>query len=75
MGSRCNGTYYAWHAQRADAAGKTHEAFKEEFGRPTMLGRAAKPREIAACAVFLASDDASFVTGSCLFADGGESAV
>jgi len=68
-------TFTPWHAQRADAAGQDHEAFKEEFGQPTLLKRTAKPREIAACAVFLASDDASFVTGSCLFADGGVSAL
>jgi NAD(P)-dependent dehydrogenase (short-subunit alcohol dehydrogenase family) len=30
-----------------------------------------QPSEIAACCVFLASDDASFVTGAVLAADGG----
>ncbi len=42
---------------------------------PLMLrvpaGRLGTPEEIAAGAVFLASDESSFVTGHCLFADGG----
>lgn len=39
------------------------------------LGRMADPEEIARCAEFLCSDDASFVTGTTLVADGGSSAV
>jgi NAD(P)-dependent dehydrogenase (short-subunit alcohol dehydrogenase family) len=39
------------------------------------LGRPAEPDEIAACCVFLASDEASYVTGAALLADGGTTAV
>jgi NAD(P)-dependent dehydrogenase (short-subunit alcohol dehydrogenase family) len=35
------------------------------------MGRVGDPDEIAKAAVFLASDDASFVTGIELFVDGG----
>ncbi|MEM7413002.1 MAG: SDR family NAD(P)-dependent oxidoreductase [Myxococcota bacterium] len=35
------------------------------------LGRFGKPEEVASCALFLASDDASFVTGHALTVDGG----
>ena len=38
------------------------------------MGRIARPEEIAAAALFLASDDASFVTGVALPVDGGASA-
>jgi NAD(P)-dependent dehydrogenase (short-subunit alcohol dehydrogenase family) len=39
------------------------------------MGRVADPDEIAKVAVFLASDDASFVTGIELFVDGGQAQV
>jgi NAD(P)-dependent dehydrogenase (short-subunit alcohol dehydrogenase family) len=43
------------------------DAVKARIG----LRRIAQPSEIASCSLFLASDDASFVTGAVLVADGG----
>lgn len=42
-----------------------------EYVEHTALGRLAKPEEIAAMAAFLVSDDATFVSGAKLVADGG----
>jgi NAD(P)-dependent dehydrogenase (short-subunit alcohol dehydrogenase family) len=41
----------------------------------TPLGRLADPAEVAAAALFLASDDSSFVNGSELFVDGGSAQI
>ena len=72
----CPGPIFTrFHERRATSAGKTFEEFKAEFGRDTMLQRPGIPREVAACILFLASDDASYVTGTCLFVDGGQTAM
>jgi NAD(P)-dependent dehydrogenase (short-subunit alcohol dehydrogenase family) len=47
---------------------------REEAGSLHALGRIGQPEEVARAAVFLAGDDASFMTGSALIVDGGFSA-
>jgi NAD(P)-dependent dehydrogenase (short-subunit alcohol dehydrogenase family) len=44
---------------------------RESAGKLHALGRIGLPKEVARAAVFLASDDASFCTGSALVVDGG----
>jgi NAD(P)-dependent dehydrogenase (short-subunit alcohol dehydrogenase family) len=46
----------------------------EEMSSTQALGRMAKPAEIAAAALYLASDEAAFVTGTAFLIDGGWSA-
>lgn len=48
---------------------------REAMRRATPLGRLGKPEDIAAVAAFLASDDAGFITGHVLVADGGMTAM
>jgi glucose 1-dehydrogenase len=49
----------------------TDKEAKRRLLSRTPLGRIGEPDEIAAIAVFLASDDASYVTGQTIYADGG----
>jgi NAD(P)-dependent dehydrogenase (short-subunit alcohol dehydrogenase family) len=51
------------------------QAFLAQLANEVPLARVADPDEIAAAALFLASDESSFVTGIELFADGGQAQV
>jgi NAD(P)-dependent dehydrogenase (short-subunit alcohol dehydrogenase family) len=44
----------------------------ETFGSDVPMGRAGQPNEVAPCFVFLASTDASYITGQVLHPNGGE---
>lgn len=60
--------------EMAEAARQNGTTAEAEFAALTdriALRRVAQPEEIAACCLFLASDEASFVTAAVLVADGG----
>lgn len=48
------------------------QALLDQFAEGVPLGRVGEPEEIAKAALFLASSESSFMTGSELFVDGGE---
>jgi meso-butanediol dehydrogenase / (S,S)-butanediol dehydrogenase / diacetyl reductase len=53
------------------APGQVSPQDREDWASRIPLGRMARPEEMAAVVAFLASDDASYVTGSIVAADGG----
>jgi NAD(P)-dependent dehydrogenase (short-subunit alcohol dehydrogenase family) len=53
------------------SSGEAGEERKKMISTAIPLGRLGKPVEIAAAVVFLASNDASYITGTELFIDGG----
>jgi NAD(P)-dependent dehydrogenase (short-subunit alcohol dehydrogenase family) len=55
--------------------GENTDAMKERFKTMIPMGRMGKPEDIAAAALFLASDETSFITGIDLSVDGGLVAV
>jgi NAD(P)-dependent dehydrogenase (short-subunit alcohol dehydrogenase family) len=50
------------------------QAARDAFAATFPLGRLGRPEELAQVALFLASDEASFVTGAIIAADGGQTA-
>jgi 2-hydroxycyclohexanecarboxyl-CoA dehydrogenase len=72
----CPGPIFTpFHARRLEAAGRTITQYNEDAARRTMLKRPGTAEEVAACILFLASNEASYVTGSLLFVDGGMTAM
>ena len=60
-----------FHMSKAKAAGKSVEVLMTERTNTSLLGRWAAPREIAYPILWMASDEASFITGATLMVDGG----
>lgn len=60
-----------FHIAKAERAGKDVETLKTERHDTSLLGRWADPVEIARPILWLASDEASFITGTTLMVDGG----
>ena len=68
-------TLTGFHLTRARAAGKSIEQLQTERQTTSLLGRWATPEEIAWPILWLASDEASFITGATLMVDGGLSII
>jgi len=51
------------------------DAARQRILSRTPMGRCGEPAEIAKVALFLASDDASYITGQCIYPDGGRLAL
>jgi NAD(P)-dependent dehydrogenase (short-subunit alcohol dehydrogenase family) len=47
------------------------EAARKKIMSRTPMGRLGEPAEVAAIAVFLASEESSYVTGQVIYCDGG----
>jgi len=74
----CTGIFVTdqWHRRHASVASdKSFEQFVTDTGRNVPLGRMGDAEEFANMACFLASDKASYVTGTAINVDGGSSPV
>ena len=58
-------------AMLADFMGQDTPEIRAKFIATIPLGRLSLPSDVATAALFLASDEAAFITGACLEVDGG----
>ena len=63
------------HVRRAAQTGVDLKDYMSARGREIPLGRMGRPEEFANIACFLASDEASYITGTAINVDGGRSPV
>lgn len=69
------GTLTPYHIARYGEQGVSEETLRARQADACLLGRWAEPREVAYPILWLASDEASFVTGAALMVDGGKAAM
>jgi len=62
---------YELAVNRAKTSGKSHEEILVEMAKDVPMNRLGAPEEIAAMVVFLASQKASYITGTTIQVDGG----
>ncbi|MBE0560767.1 SDR family oxidoreductase [Brucella anthropi] len=75
QGVRVNAVAPGYTATELTLAGRSNEEWFSTWMRMTPQGRLGEPRDIANAVLFLASDAASFVTGTVLAVDGGYTAL
>jgi 3-oxoacyl-[acyl-carrier protein] reductase len=68
-GITCNAVLPGWIGTASSSAKEIRA------GKATPVGRPGTPEEVAACAMFLASDAASYVNGTMLVVDGGNTLI
>jgi len=76
VNSLCPGSIYtSAFVTRCEALGKDVRAEDAKESEAILLKRQGHPEEVASAAAFLASDEASYITGADLLVDGGYTAV
>jgi NAD(P)-dependent dehydrogenase (short-subunit alcohol dehydrogenase family) len=70
-GVRVNCINPGWIETAMTAMLRENEALRNQIHSQVPAGRFGRPDEVAKCALFLASDEASYVTGTALVVDGG----